>query len=713
MRGPRPHRGRRAALGFVGLIAALAILSVALPDRLKVAGFGTPDSESARATDTLHRALGYDPEPGMAVLAHADEPFTRAPARAALEDVARQIGRDRGVAHLEAPLRPGGSRILLSRDRREALILVHFKQPGEQAAAPVIDRIRGSVHSDSLRVQYGGFDVGFQDDNRIVRRDLLLAELIAFPILALLLIWVFRGLAAALLPLVIGGLAVLGSFAGLKLLAHVFDVSVYSLNLAAALGLGLAVDYGLFLVTRYREETARGSPSEEALKVTMGTAGRAVMFSGLTVAGACAALVIFPQTFIYSMGVGGALTALIAAVAALVVVPPLLPRVAQRTRPGSRTATRIERDLSAGLWYRFSRWVMRHPAPVAVISAIAMLGLAVPALHLRLTFLDSKALPHGLESRTVADTIARDFIPYLEFPISVAVRHPLAERPAAVDALQARLASLPGAGVVSSVQRAPDGTRLLQLLPRAPPLSQTSERLIADIRRLDPALLVGGRPADFVDLKASISSHAGPSLAVVTVATLIVFFFLTASVVLPIKAVLMNSLTVFAVFGVLVAVFQDRFAGIGSLFAYDGPNAIETSISVVVIGVTLGLATDYSILLLSRIKEEHDSGLGNEEAVAVGLERSGRVITNAALLLAVALIALAWSRVFLVQELVVGLAVGVAIDATIVRACLVPALMRMLGRANWWAPRPLRALVPAARSPRRPAASESPPSRRR
>jgi uncharacterized membrane protein YdfJ with MMPL/SSD domain len=348
------------------------------------------------------------------------------------------------------------------------------------------------------------------------------------------------------------------------------------------------------------------------------------------------------------------------------------------------------------------------------VSALAMLALAIPALHLRLTFLDAKALPHGLESRAVADTIASDFVPYLEFPISVAVRHPLADRPRAVAALQARLAGLPGAGVVSSVQRAPDGTRLLQLLPRGPPLSEPTGRLIESIRRLDPALLVGGRPADFVDLKASISSHAGPALAVVTVATLVVFFFLTASIVLPVKAVLMNSLTVFAVFGVLVALFQDRFAGLASLFAYDGPRAIETSISVVVIGVTLGLATDYSILLLSRIKEEHDAGQPNEEAVAVGLERSGRVITNAALLLAVALIALAWSRVFLVQELVVGLAVGVAIDATIVRACLVPALMRILGRANWWAPAWMKALVPAAsRSPRRPTASDRPRSGRR
>jgi RND superfamily putative drug exporter len=683
------------ALIFLGVVAALAILAVAVPDHLKVAGFDTPNSQSSRATARLHGALGYDPEPGMVVLARSKQSFRVPAARAALGAVASQLTRDPGVGQVQTPYGPGGDDpLLLSHDGRGALVLVHFRKVGEEVAAPVINRIRAHVRSAALTLQYDGFDVGFLDDNRVVRQDLLRAELIAFPLLALLLVGIFRGLAASTLPLAIGGLSVLGTFAGLRLLSQVMNVSVYALNLALALGLGLAVDYGLFLVSRYREESARRGPGTQAVRATMSTAGRAVLYSGATVAGACAALLFFPQPFIYSMGIGGVLTALLSAATALLVVPPLLPLVGHRPQTGrwlgGHRAGR-ESDPSTSWWYRFSHWVMWRAIPVAVVAAALLVAAAVPATHLKSTFLDSKALPPGLQSRTVADAIATDFVPHLDFPISVAVPPPLA-RPSPLAALEERIAALPGAALVSEAQRAGDGSALLQVLPTNEPLSTRSQGLVRDLRRLDARLLVGGRIADFVDLKASIRTQAPPALALVTVLTLIVFFLLTDSVVLPIKALLMNSLTLFAVFGLLVAIFQDRLLGIAALIGFNGPRAIETSISVVVIGVTLGLATDYSILLLSRIKEAHDEGERTEEAVALGLERSGRVITNAALLQAVALLALVSSRVFLVQELALGLALGVAIDASVVRACLVPALMRILGQINWWAPRSVHRL---------------------
>ncbi|MBV9212597.1 MAG: MMPL family transporter [Actinobacteria bacterium] len=683
---------RRAGLAaaFVAAILGLTVVSFLVPDNLKIAGFGTPGSQSQRATAAIHRAFGYDPEPGMAVLARGHGPIGGARGRAEVRSLAREIASDPAVARVQTPFDSQGSGVLLSRDGLSALVLVHFRGIGEEGASAAIGRIRKHVRSPSLSVRYGGFDVGFVDDNDVVRKDLLRAELIAFPILALVLITVFRGMAAALLPLVIGGLSVLGTFAALKLLSHAIDISVYALNLSSAMGLGLAVDSGLFLVTRYREESAQHGVTPLALRRTMSRSGTAVFYSAATVAGACAALLVFPQQFIYSMGIGGVLTAFLSATAALIVVPPLLPKVAHRThgRIGRRELPESPGvEAHAGWWYRFSRWVMRHAVLVAVVSAVLIVSAGIPATGVRWTFLDAKALPPGLESRTVADAIAREFVPNLEFPISIALSPRLAGDPGRVRALQSRIAGLPSAGIVSQPQRAPDGTGLLQVVSRAPPLSGASQALVGELRSLGEPIAAGGRIADFVDLKASIRSHALPALIVVTLTTLLALFLLTSSVVLPLKALLMNSLTLAAVFGAMVAIFQDRLFGIASLVGYHGPPAIETAISVVVIGVTLGLATDYSILLLSRVKEEHDKGRPNEDAVALGLERSGRVITNAALFQAVALLAMASSRVFVVKQLAVGIAVGVAIDATIVRACLVPALMRILGQVNWWAPR--------------------------
>ena len=676
---------RRTAAIFAGVILALAILGALLPDKLDVAGFGTPDSESTHTVERLHESLGYDPEPGMVILAEPEEggSVTSASGRAALADVARQVRRDPDVGRVITPFENGGDDALLSEDGRSALVLVHFRAIGEKESEEPIDRIRDAVESDSLELKYGGFDVGFLDDNRVVQEDLLRAQVIVIPTLAIVLFFVFRGFSGALLTLAIGAVAEVGTFAGLTLLSQWIDVSAYALNLASVLGLGLAVDYGLFVVTRYREEVAAGRGEEEAVRVTMATAGRAVFYSGLTVAGACAALLLFPQNFIFSMGLGGVLTSLLAATAAVVVLPPLLPRAG---RVKKRPATKV----SGGGWYRWSAWVMRRAVPVAIVSSIVILALGIPAFDARWTFLDRQALPHELESREVADAIASDFVPNLDFPIVIAVDRTVAGDAVRLDSFQRDVARLPNAGLVGDPIRAGDGAAMIPLLSRAPPLSDESQQLVEDLRELDAPITVGARIADFVDLKQSIRDRAPAALTLVIVASLIVLFLLTGSVVLPVKALLMNALTLAAVFGLLVLIFQDGLLGIAGLLDFQGPAALETSMAVVVVGVTLGLATDYSVLLLSRIKEEHDAGHPNEVAVATGLERSGKVITNASILLALALMAGAASRVFLVKELVIGIAIGVLIDATIVRACLVPALMRILGNVNWWAPPALR-----------------------
>jgi uncharacterized membrane protein YdfJ with MMPL/SSD domain len=664
----RPHR---AAL-FAGVVLVLAVVAALLPDRLNVAGFATPGSESTRTLEHLHGTLGYDPEPGMVVLAEPRGPgalVTDPRGRSAIRAVARQMRSDPDVGRVVTPSDPGGGGALLAKDRRSALILVHFREIEERDSAAPIDRLRDDLRSDALHLKYGGFDVGFLDDNRVVEEDIIRTQFVAIPLLALVLFFVFRGVRAGLLPLAIGAVAEAGTFAGLALGAQVVDVSVYALHLSAVLGLGLAVDYGLFIVTRYREEVAAGRGEREAVEETMRTAGRAVLFSGLTVH----LLDGHWRRAHVALGRGRGRG----------VLPPLLPRAGRLRKPAPA-------DASGGAWYRWSAWVMRRAVPVALVSAAAIVAAGIPATGARWTFLDRQALPQELESREVAEAIASDFEPNLDFPIAIAVDRSVASDPARLRALQREIARLPSAGLVGDPVRARDGGAMIPLVSRAPPLSDESQRLVEDLRALDQPIGVGARIADFVDLKESIRDEAPFALGLVALASLVVLFLLTRSVVLPVKSLLMNVLTIAAVFGVLVAIFQHGLFGIADLIGFDGPAAIEVSIAVVIVGVTLGLATDYSVLLLSRVKEEHDAGAPNEVAVATGLERSGRVITNASVLLALALLAAAPSRVFLLQEFVVGVSIGVLIDATIVRACLMPALMRILGSLNWWAPRILR-----------------------
>jgi RND superfamily putative drug exporter len=419
----------------------------------------------------------------------------------------------------------------------------------------------------------------------------------------------------------------------------------------------------------------------------MQTAGRAVAFSALTVAGACAALLMFPLAQLRTMGLAGVVTALFAASGALLVVPALLPRVG--------AASVVHRDIQAGAWYRFSRWVMGHATLVALGAAALILAVASPALGVQWTFTDSKSLPAGTEPREVADALAGRFVPHQEFPLTVAL--PPGGTPASDRALTRRIAALPGAGLVTPVRRAADGTGSLQVVSRAEPLSDTTTQLVGYLRSLEVPVQVGGHTAEWLDLKASIRERAGPALAVVGVATLVAVFLLTGSAVLPVKTLLMNALTIFAVLGAMTAIFGE----------------IETTVAVVAIALTVGLATDYSVLLLARIKEEHDGGRPNEEAVAIGLERSGRVVTNAALLLIVALMAAAFGRIDLLRQIVVGVSIGVLIDATVVRACLVPSLMRIMGDINWWAPRSLSRRPPVAvpaSEPSTPPAAERPSS---
>jgi len=478
------------------------------------------------------------------------------------------------------------------------------------------------------------------------------------------------------------------------------SLSVYSLNLVTGLGLGLAIDYSLFVVYRYREELARCGHCSEALERTLGTAGRTVAFSSLTVSVALLSLLVFPQRMLSSMGIAAAVVTVLAATAALVPLAAMLALLGPRVNALSparlqRARKRAEGPALHGRWYRLAMRVMRRPALVAAACALCLLLVGLPAVHLRLGATDSRVLPPGSSARVVNAALVGQFAADPVNPV-VALVHAADRAGPALARYRAQLARLPGAAVSQPPTRIAAGLWRVDVLAAHPPLSPASQRLIDEIHtvRAPGQVALTGVAAGQYDQHLSLRSHMVLALVILTVTTLIVLFTMTGSVALAIKSLIMNLLTLSGAFGILVLVFQDgRLQG---LLGYTATGTLEQTNMIILFIIAFGLSTDYGVFLLARIKEAHDAGASDEVAVATGLERSGRVVSAAALLFCAAVGSLAASSVASLKEFGIGAALAVIIDATIVRALLVPALMALLGRANWWAPRPLRLL--AARS---------------
>ncbi len=448
---------------------------------------------------------------------------------------------------------------------------------------------------------------------------------------------------AALLPPLLGGLSIIGTFAVLRLLNGVFDLSVFALNLTTGMGLGLAIDYSLFIVSRYREEAAHDGFGPPALRRTLQTAGRTVLFSSITVAVAVAALAIFPQRFLYSMGIAGATIALLAAILALTVLPALLavlgPRVNALSPPRLRRAAEREaRPARSGAWYRLARLVTRRPAQIAVVSAAMLIAVGIPFTHIKFITVDARVLPASASSSQVQDALDAQFPPHRTTPLEVVLGAPA--RSPRVRALATRIARLPDVSGIAAPQPAGKSMSLLAVAPAQDPLSSATKQLVRDVRGIHTPFYLGvaGQTAAYIDLEHSLGVHLPAVLAVVVAATLIVLFLMTGSLVLPIKAVVMNALSLSAVFGILVLIFQD--GNLQGLLGYKSLGALDATQPILLFAIGFGLATDYGVFLLARIKEAHDAGAANKEAIALGLERTGRIVTAAALLFAVALLAL-------------------------------------------------------------------------
>jgi putative drug exporter of the RND superfamily len=602
-----------------------------------------------------------------------------------------QVERVPNIGRVVDPLRDRREGAeLIARDGRSLVISAHLSTAElEDSGGITAENVQAALDKSPLHVSMGGFAASFNEVNDQTRTDLTKAELIAFPVLALLLLIFFRGVVAAGIPLLIGGISIVGTLLVLRVMSVFVDTSLFALNIATGLSLGLAVDYALLMVSRYREEMAADGATREAHRRTVETAGRTAIFSGFTVAAAMAALAFFPQRFLYSIAVAGASVGVLSAVIALLVVPSLLALLGTRIDALSIRRGPAVSDESDG-WYRLARGVMRHPVGVALASTGLLLLAASPLLWTQLTGPSAQAVPPGLPSYEANTYLESHYPEDVNNAVTVVVDGRTST--AGLARLSRRLGAVEGIARTAPFVRASRQISFANVALADEALSPASQHAVEGIRALSPpgaaAVLVSGTTARFVDLKASLASHLPLVVGLIAATTLILLFLLTGSVLLPLKTLLMNTMTLGATLGIVVLAFQEGW--LDGLFAYTGPAAVETSSLVFLFAVIFGLATDYAVLVMARIKEQHDQGASNEEAVAVGIARTGRVITAAALMIAVVFLAFGVSSVFFMKEIALGMAVGVLLDATVVRALLVPSLMRLLGEWNWWAPAPLR-----------------------
>jgi putative drug exporter of the RND superfamily len=687
------HAHGRRVLLFAVIAAVIAgAFGVGVAKHLSPYGADDPATQSVQASNRFEAAAGRKIDPGIVAMVSAGD--VRTPAlRARVEQVAAELRVQPDVANVASSYETHDP-AMVSRDGRFTYVVAYFKPRSDtqlqDAAQRIEDRFAGQRD-----VRLGGEQIANAQANTQVGHDLAHAELLAFPFIFLLSLLFFRSLVASLLPPLLGGLAIIVTFFALRIVSSFADLSVFALNLVTGLGLGLAIDYSLFMVSRYREEAVRSGFGLETLRRTLQTAGRTILFSSLTVAAVVASLAIFPQRFLYSMGIAGAIVALVAATLALVVLPALLtvlgPRVnALAPKRLQRAADRDARPAHSGAWYRLSRFVMRRPARIAMLSAALLIALGIPFTGIKFITVNASVLPHSANARQVVDTLAREFPPNRTSPVEVVVGAPA--RSAQVKALAAQISRLPDVSAVAPALPSGANNSLLAVASVQPPLSAATKQLVREIRAIHAPVYLGvaGQTAAYLDLEHSLGAHLPAVLAVIVAATLIILFLFTGSVVLPIKAVLMNMLGLSAVLGILVLIFQDgRLQG---LLSYTSQGALDATQPIFLAAVAFGLATDYGVFLLSRIKEARDRGASDSEAVAIGLERTGRIVTAAAILFAVAIGAFATSRLVFIKELGLGTALAVLIDASIIRALLVPSLMELLGPRNWWAPKPLRRL---------------------
>lgn len=727
---------RRVLLLAALIAAAAAVYGLSVAQSLSAGGFQDPTSESARAQQLLADRFGRgDMQLILAVTADGD--VLGEPARGTALELVRRLQAAPHVADVAsawtAP--PGAAAGLVGTDGHTGLIVAGItggENDAQRHAAALVEDLLGGDAADraGVRIRAGGEAMIYRQINTQNERDLLRMEAIAVPLSFLVLVWVFGGLLAAALPLAVGLLAILGSMAVLRALAVATDVSIFALNLIVAMGLALAIDYTLLIVSRFRDERAAGAAPADALLRTMVSAGRTVVFSALTVALSMAAMALFPMYFLKSFAYAGVAVVALAAVAAVVVTPAVITLLGDRLdaydvrRPARRLFGRPDpapRPVTDTGWYRLARTVMRRAVPVGAAGVAVLLVLGAPFLGIRWGFPDDRVLPASASARQVGDELRDGFAVDTARDVTVVLPDAGGIGPAELDRYAAELSrvpdvaavSAPGGTFVAGVRSGPPGapagiaedasgrSAFLTVAGAAPLFTDASRTLLDRLRAVPtpnggPALL-GGTAAVNQDSVATIIARMPLVLTVIAAITLVLLFLLTGSVVLPLKALVLNVLSLTAAFGALVWVFQDGHLG---GFGTTATGTLVATMPVLLFCIAFGLSMDYEVFLISRIREywlrnptgTADARARNDDAVALGLARTGRVITAAALIMSISFAALIAAQVSFMRMFGTGLTLAVLADATLVRMVLVPAFMHLLGRYNWWAPRPLARL---------------------
>ncbi|MGD0239740.1 MAG: MMPL family transporter [Streptosporangiaceae bacterium] len=662
--------------------------------------FIPPSSQSQREVNQAAQAFGRNDADVVVLYRSATmtvaDPAYRQAVTAALARLPRA-----DVAQVTTYWSSGSAR-LVSTDRHATYAALQLTGADDAARHTTFDAIKDqltppSLTAAGLTAQVGGNVATEVAINSEVTANIGRAEGFSLPVLLILLLVIFGSLGAAWIPVAIGGVGILGSFTVLRLLTLGTTVSVYSVNITTILGLGLGIDYGLFIVTRFREELHRQPTVEKAVARTVATAGRTVAVSGVTVAVALTSLMLFPETFLRSMGYGGVATVAVDMLAALTVLPALLAVLGHRVNAlriplsGRRRSVRAPlRDEASGGWYRLARSVMRRPVVYVAVITIGLLALGAPFLRISWGGTDARSLPAASTVRHVSEALDSQFPVNSTAPIEALVTGARAASPAELTAYLHRIDAI--AGVTGAqVTGAKGNTTRIDIGYEPAPVSGAARHIVTQIRGLAPpagaTVLVGGTTAGLVDELASLGATLPPMALLVGVSTFVLMFLAFGSVVLPIKAIVMNVLSLAATFGVVVWIFQ--WGHLSGLLRFTSTGSIDPTMPILMLAIIFGLSMDYEVFLLSRIRERYDQTGDNTASVAVGLQRTGGVITSLALLLIVVVGAFSASGITFIKLMGVGMIVALLVDATIIRVLLVPATMRLLGQANWWAPRPL------------------------
>ncbi|HET6733364.1 MMPL family transporter [Mycobacterium sp.] len=716
---------RRILAAAVLVAVAAGIFGIPVANSLSASGFQDPTSESSRATQLLTDKFGQGDVQMLITVTAPDQVLTGS-ARAVGLDVVDRLERSPHVANVTSAwtATPGAATELVSKDGKAGLIVAGISGSENDAqtyAKTLADEVSGS--RDGITVRAGGVAMMNVQITEQSQRDLLLMESLVIPFSFLVLVWVFGGLLAAALPVAVGIIAIVGSLSVLRLITFGTDVSIFALNLTTAMGLALAIDYTLLIISRFRDELADGADRDTALVRTMATAGRTVLFSATTVALSMSVMILFPMHFLKSFAYAGVATVAFAAAAAVVVTPAAIVLLGNRLdsldvrRLARRVLNRpdpVYRPVEQQFWYRSTKFVMARAVPIGLAVIALLLVLGAPFLGVRWGLPDDRVLPTSLSAHQVGDQLRNDFVNNSETAVTVVVPDARGLTPADLEGYAAALSRVPDVTQVSAptgtfvggVKVGPpaaatglaDGSAFVTVGSSAPLFSDSSE---AQLGRLHDVAGPAGRAVEMTgtaqinaDSVDAITNRMPLVLGLIAVITLALLFLLTGSVVLPLKAVACNVLSLTAAFGALVWIFQDGHLG---ALGTTSTGTLVANMPVLLFCIAFGLSMDYEVFLISRIREYwlaskqrgKRTDADNGESVALGVARTGRVITAAALIMAISFAALIAAQVQVMRLFGLGLTVAVLVDATLVRMVLVPAFMQVLGRWNWWAPKPL------------------------